>query len=175
MRFHNSVCAFANAVLRVLYVFSAIADSKAVVAECDAAVSMSDFFMFHCLFAGIHLRFSVLPCVKRRECGVFYRFICDLWRLHGSKHCYYGEKCRNGCGFGGLRGWFGWLRMGNGGLGVVFRGFWGCFSGILWRERGCSCPERGFAGWVCSFSGGKRKRTSCDVPKINMKTINKGL
>ena len=122
-RFRNSVCAFANAVLRVLYVFSAIADSKAVVAECDAAVSVSDFFVFHGLFAGIHLRFSVLPCVKRRECGGFHRFMCDLWRLHGSKHCYYGEKCRNGCGFGCLRGWFRRLRMWNGGFGVVFRGF----------------------------------------------------
>ena len=49
--------------------------------------------------------------------------MCDLWRLHGSKHCYYGEKCRNGCGFGCLRGWFRRLRIGFGGFGVVFRGF----------------------------------------------------
>ena len=66
-------------VRRVLYVFSAIADSKAVVAECDAAVSMSDFFMFHCLFAGIYLLFSVLPCVKRRLRGGFRGF-CIYFR-----------------------------------------------------------------------------------------------
>jgi len=136
MRFHNSVCAFANAVRRIRYVFSAVADLKAVVAVGYAAVSMSDFFVFHCLFAGIHFRFSVLPCVKRRKCGGFHRFMCDLWRLHGSKHCYYGEKCRNGCGFGGLRGWFRRLRMGFGGFGVVFRRFWGCLSGICDWEWG---------------------------------------
>ena len=65
--------------------------------------------------------------------------------------------------------------MGFGGFGVVFRGFWGCLSGICGWELGFGDWEWGFLSGVCSFSGGERKRTSHDVPKINMKTINKGL
>ena len=148
-----------------LYLFSGFAVVNAAVFVGDAAVSMSDFFMFHCLFAGIYLRFSVLPCVKRRECGGFHRFMCDLWRLHGSKHCYYGEKCRNGCGFGCLRGWFRRLRMGFGGFGVVFRRFWGCLSGICGWELGFGDWEWGFLSGVCSFSGGGNGKDVLRRPK----------
>ena len=46
--------------------------------------------------------------------------------------------------------------MGFGGFGVVFRGFWGCLSGICGWELGFGDWEWGFLSGVCSFSGGEK-------------------
>ena len=82
-RFVWWVAGIANRVRRVWCGFKGFSILNAAVRIVKTEFSWLVFFMFYVLFAGIHLRWRCLRFAMRRKCGV---------------------KCRNGCGFGGLRG-----------------------------------------------------------------------
>ena len=101
-----------------------------------AAVMWLVFFIFYVLFAGIRLRMWCFRLAMRQKCGV---------------------KCRNGCGFWGLRGGLRRLPVAVSGLSVVVLGFVVMFGRFPVGNGGLRVGNLGFAWCVCFVFGLKKE------------------
>ena len=117
-------------------VFRRFACLKTVFSVGDTAKVRLVFFMFYVLFAGIRLRMWCFRLAMRQKCGV---------------------KCRNGCGFWGLRGGLRRLPVAVSGLSVVVLGFVVMFGRFPVGNGGLRVGNLGFAWCVCFVFGLKKE------------------